>query len=209
METKEGQKKQQPLPTAKQHLALCYSVIDLGTQTGVFNGNEIKSRKIYLNFEIPGEKAVFDDSKGPQCFTVGQEYTFSLDSKANFRKMLDSWMGKPVTELNSEKLLKFLKRPGMIQVVHQPSKDGTIIYANIANKGISVFKRPEDQQFPKDTENKPFLFDLDDYSPETFNLVPKWLQEKIKKSPEYKAAISGGTQGVITATEEGSDEDDF
>jgi len=205
METKEGQKKQQPLPSAKQHLALCYAVIDLGTQVGSFNGAPTSARKIYLNFEIPGETAVFNEEKGPQRFGVGQEFTFSLDPKANFRKMMDSWMGAAVTELDSEKLKKMLKRPAMIQIVHAPSKDGSIIYANIAGKGVSVFKRPADVAFPKETENKAFFFDLEHYDQQAFELVPKWLQEKIKNSPEYKKALGAHppqTSGAIAADDE-------
>ena len=208
MKTTEGQKKQMPLPSAKQHLALCYSVIDLGTQVGVFNGNATSSRKIYLSFEIPGEKAVFSEERGPQCFGVGQEYTFSLDSKANFRKMIDSWMGAPVTELDSEKIKKLLKRPAMIQVVHAPSKDGSIIYANIANKGVSIFKRPTDQPFPKNTENEAFFFDLDNFDADTFEKIPKWLKEKVIKSPEYKAIVGGAGQASAQVTETLGDDED-
>lgn len=199
METKEGQKKQQPLPTEKQHLALCFSVIDLGTQAGMYKGNPTSARKIHLTFEIPGEKAVFNEEKGPQCFVVGQEYTFSLDVKANFRKMMDSWIGQAVTELDSEKLKKLLRKPAMIQVIHYTPKESIIKYANIANKGVSVFKRPADVAFPKETENKAIYFDLDNFSKEAFDAVPKWLQEKIMKSPEYKK-VSGGAVSQDTAS---------
>lgn len=199
METKEGQKKQQPLPTEKQHLALCFSVIDLGTQAGMYKGNPTSARKIHLTFEIPGEKAIFNEEKGPQCFVVGQEYTFSLGTTSNFRKMMDSWIGQAVTQLDSEKIKKLLKKPAMIQVIHYTPEKSIIKYANIANSGISIFKRPADVAFPKETENKAIYFDLDNFSKEAFDAVPKWLQEKIMKSPEYKK-VSGGSVSQDTSS---------
>lgn len=209
MKTTENQKTQKPLPTEKQHLALCYAVIDLGTQQEAFAGEIKNIRKVNLQFEIPGEKAVFNPEKGPQVFTISQDYTFSLGTKGNFRKMMDSWMGASVTELDSAKIAKLLKRPAMLQIVHKASKDGQFKYANIANSGTAVFKRPADVQFPKETENPSFFFDLDNYSQATFDMIPKYLQEKIMKSPEYKAAVSGATSGAAISSGDDFEEDPF
>lgn len=216
MKASENQKTQKPLPTERQHLALCVAIVDLGTQQGFFNGAPTSSRKIVLTFEIPGEKAVFKAENGAQPFTVSAEYTFSLDSKANFRKAMDSWIGQPVTELDSEKLTKLLKKPAMIQVVHNTAKDG-IKYANIANKGVSIFKRPADVAFPKETHNTPVFFDLDNFSWESFDLAPKWLQDKISKSPEFikastakpRAGAAPQTSGAIADNTGFDDEDPF
>lgn len=213
MKASENQKTQKPLPTERQHLALCVAIVDLGTQQGFFNGAPTSSRKIALTFEIPGEKAVFKKEDGPKPFTVTSEYTFSVDTKANFRKALDSWMGTAVTELDSEKLAKLLRRPAMIQIVHNPGKSDGLVYANIANKGVSIFKRPQDVPFPKTTENEPYFFDLDEFSWDTFDKVPKWLQDKISKSPEFiklsalnPKAGGGQTSGPITASDDFDDE---
>ncbi len=205
MKTKEGEKKQRPLPTEKQHLALCNAVIDFGTQESKFGS----ARKVWINFETPNEKAVFDEEKGPQPFTVGSEYTFSLDPKANFRKMLDSWLGAPVPEIDSEKLGKLLRRAGMVQIIHEKSDKDGLVYAKIANKGTSIFKRPADVAAPKETENMPIFFDLDNFSQETFDAIPmKWMKEKIMKSPEYRDAVmsTGTAQPSASTSVEGEDE---
>lgn len=194
MKTTENQKTQKPLPSEKQHLALCYAVIDLGTQTGVYKGAPTSARKIAMTWEIPGERATFKPELGPQPFVVTSEYTFSIGATSNYRKMLDSWLGKKVTEemkeLDSEMILRFLKRPGMIQIEHNKSDKDGLFYANIANKGISIFKRPAEVPFPKETENEAYFFDLDNFSWDTFDKIPKFLQNKIEKSPEFKAASS-------------------
>jgi hypothetical protein len=206
METKEGQKTQGALPTEKQHLMLCYGVIDFGTQTSQYGD----ARKIWLQFEIPGEKAVFNKDKGEQCFSVGCEYTFSLDKKANFRKALDSWLGATVTEMDSDKLAKLLKRPCMGQIIHERSEKDGLMYAKLANKGTSIFKRPADQPFPKETENKSFFLDLDNFSQEAFDMIPmEWMKEKVKKSPEYKLAVMGKAQAPAQTSQGIEAEDDF
>lgn len=215
MRTSENQKTQRPLPTAKQHLALCQAVIDLGTQTSQYG----PARRICVSWEIPGETAVFEKEKGLQPFVVTAEYTLSLDVKANFRKMLDSWFGRPITEmlkdndgiLDSNVMKKFLSRPGMIQITHNKSDKDGLIYANIAAKGVSVFKRPADVPFPKATVNPAFLLDLDDFSAEDYAMVPKWIKQKIEKAPEFLVVNAGGatTSGALSSGDEFNDDDPF
>ncbi len=217
METKAGEfkKTQKPIPPTGQHLGLLYSIVDLGTQLGSFEGKPTKARKIQLTFELPKFKAVFNEANGEQVMVVGHDYTFSLNEKAGFRKMMDSWFEKPVLELNHDILVKLLKRPAMLQIIHiKDKKDTSITYANIALKGQSVFKRPAEVPFPKDTENDAFVFSLGDlekldrFSWETFNKIPQWIQKKIEKCEEWPRVLAkygvnpktkaGATAGTVT-----------
>jgi len=187
LSTEAGKKTQKPIPPAGQTLGKCFAVIDLGTQMGTFNGAPKESKQVYMAFELPAHRAVFDTAKGPQVMIVSNEYTFSLGTKANFRKMLDSWFAKPIEKLDSTRAKKMLGMSAMIQVSHNPDKkDASITYANIAQKGISVFPVPPGTVVDKTTENAPIYFDLDEYTDESFAKVPKYLQDKIIKSPEYK-----------------------
>lgn len=194
METSANEQKQRPLPPAGQHLALLYLIVDCGTQDGTFNGQPTApARKVYMGWEFPNlPKVVFSQEKGEQPMAIFNEYTFSLSEKANFRKMIDSWIGQPVLKLNSETFAKLLGKPCLINIEHyQDKKNPAITKARISFKGIAIFKRPAEMSFPKTTINEKLYFDLDNFSWESFNKVEmKFLQEKIRKSHQWPSIIS-------------------
>lgn len=190
LDAKENQKTQKPLIPEGPHVALLWQIVDLGTQQVIFN-NEAKSmHKISLGFEFQDHMHTYDEKVGPQPISIFQEYTFSLNPKANFRKMMDSWIKKPVTSLSYEKFQKLLGRSALITVEHGTSKDGKLKYNNISFKGIGVSKRPDSMDFPKKTLNEPLLFALDHFSWETFDRLNKFTQEKIRKSEEWAGVIA-------------------
>lgn len=191
----EDEQKQGPLPPAGQTLGICVAVVDLGTQLVQFKPNtEAKpTKQIHLTFELPGHTAVFDEKKGPQTMVLSQKYTNSLYAQGGFRKMLDSWFGKPITTMPLERAKKLPGISCMIQVTHnQGKKHPEITYANIANKGLGIYPR-DPKLAPVKPENELIYFDLDEgqFSLETFNKLPKFLKEIIEKSPEYKDRIKG------------------
>lgn len=195
LNTKANSTTQKPIPPVGQHLAVCFCIIDLGTQLESFKGAEPKpTPKIHIGWEFcsPKLRATFDKEKGEQPMAVFQKYSYYLGSKANFGKMIKNWVGKEITELTYEQLIKFRGRSAMIQVEHNPDKtkvdDKTkkpILYANIASAGTAVFIRPEEIPQPKSMSNEWLLFSLDHFSWEVFNKIPKFLQETIMKSAEW------------------------
>ncbi len=189
-DTKENERKQKPLPPEGQTLGLCFAIIDLGTQVTSYPGKPPgKAHQLQMSWELPKYRAVFNAESGEQVMALFQTYTFSLNEKANFRKMIDSWVGKPVKALSDETMQKFLGKPCMIQVVHAPSKDGKLKYANIAMKGLGIYKRPADVPFPEKTENEKIFFSLNSFSWETYNKLPKFMQETIAKSKEWPGIL--------------------
>ena len=204
---KENERTQKPLPPEGQTLGLCYSIIDLGTQVTSYPGKPPgEAHQLQLSWELPKYRAVFNQEVGEQVMALFQTYTFSLSEKANFRKMIDSWIGKPVKELNDETMQKFLGRPCMIQVVHAPSKDGKLKYANIAMKGLGIYKRPADVPFPDKTENEKIFFSLSAFSWETYNKLPKFMQETIAKCKEWPGILK--KYPAVAASANAMDEDE-
>ena len=187
---KENERTQRPLPPEGQHLALCYSIIDLGTQAKQYPGKPpTEAHDIQVAWELPKHRAVFNEEAGEQPMALFQTYTFSLSEKANFRKMMDSWTGKQVKSLSNETMKKFLGKPCMIQVVHKPSKDGKLKYANIALNGLAVYKRPADVPFPKTTENEQLFLSLDEFSWTTFEKITKYIQAIVERSKEWGSIL--------------------
>jgi hypothetical protein len=92
-------------PEAGMHPAVCAKVFDLGDQLG-FQGRV--QHQIVILWEL-AERQTKGDFTGKR-FKVTKKYTASLNEKANLRKDLDSWRGRPFTDeeaqgFDMEKLL--------------------------------------------------------------------------------------------------------
>lgn len=175
------------LPPAGNHLAICFQVIDLGTQKEEFKGEVKFQRKIRISFELPEEKKKFKEDDIEKPYVISKEYTLSLGKKANLRHDLESWRSKGFTEeeLKGFDLAKLLGAPGYVQVIHKTSGKGND-YA-VVN---SITSKPKSVQAPPLTNPK-LEFSLSEFSQSIFDSLPDFLKEKIKKSPEYNEIISG------------------
>ena len=83
----------EPIPPGN-HLAMCYQLIDIGTQKGNWQGKETIRRVVRIVFELPNLKREFKPGDGERPYSVNKEYTLSLGKGAGLRKHLESWRGK-------------------------------------------------------------------------------------------------------------------
>jgi hypothetical protein len=159
--------------------AVCYSVIDLGTQHWVYQNKPNKGRKVLITWEIPELRVEWEkDGKkmqGPKV--IGKEYTLSLGDKANLRKDLVAWRGKPFTaeELKGFDLFTVLGANCLLQVVHNEKG-----YAKV--NSISGLMKTMPRVKP---ENPLLKFDMTGDPTNIPPEIPNWIVEKIKKSDEY------------------------
>lgn len=167
------------------HLALCYGVIDLGTQKENFQGEEKLQRKVRLIFELPNLTKEFKAGEGQKPFSIGKEYTLSLSSKSNLYKDLVSWRAKEFTEeeLEGFDLSKLLGKPCQVQVIHKQGKNGD--YAMLQNI-TSIMKG---SNYPKSTVNEQVEFSVNEFSKAKFEKLPEYLRKKIEESIEYKEGM--------------------
>jgi hypothetical protein len=170
------------------HVARCIKVIEIGTVTNDYKGEVKKQHRIVLTWELPTETRVFKEEKGEQPFVISNEYTLSLSDKATLRAHLQSWRGKAFTadELKGFDVSKLLGVPCMLNVLHKPGvADPTKKYARVQ----SIATLPKGFTCPNQV-NPSFLFDFDSFSTEKFDSLPKFMQEKIAASDEYKAVTN-------------------
>lgn len=160
--------------------ARCYQIVDLGHQTTSFEGEV----KVVPQVRITWELAELMEDGRP--FSISREYTASFGPKANLRKMLEAWRGRPFTteELNSFSLENVLAAPCMLSVIHKPSKDGTKMYANVG----SVVALPKGMVCPE-LFNPAVKFDISEFDEAVFNSFPDWLRAKILLSKEMEGDI--------------------
>jgi hypothetical protein len=206
--------KSPPIP-AGMHVATCYYVVDVGTHHFNWQGEEKSTRKVYLGFEVNGERITIPAKDGepekdlPRA--ISQDYTISLDKKSNLRKTLDSWRGVPFTpeELKGFDLKNILGAPCMLNLAHSVCGQ----YANI----IGVVPMMKGMPVPT-PENPSLMFSVDDLvsgaDSEWPENMPNWLREKVKDSDEFKALNTVQTAPAVDVSEVteaemvGSEEDD-
>jgi hypothetical protein len=202
-----------PIP-AGNYQAVCYGVIDIGTQPG---GQFEPSHKVVIQFELPFERHDFkrDDKMVNLPRSVSATFTLSLGTKANLRKSLETWRNKQFTEeeLKGFDLSKLIAANAMLSIIHRAGtgKNQGKVFANV--NGIASLPKGTER---KKLENKPVYFSFQDLPENTLpdfeDLgLPEWIQEMIKDSEEYRAIerkISAGGQPQTTATATAGSEDE-
>jgi hypothetical protein len=165
-------------PPSGMHNAVCYRVIDLGTQESEYQGNKTVKRQIVISWEID------ELMKDGKRFTVSSFYTASLNEKSKLRPMLESWRGRPFTEVELEgfNLENIIGKPCMVNLVENEKGKMRVASVSPLPKGMQAIT------LTNATEH----FDLDKFNDVQFNDLPDGLKKIIVLSPEYKHANSGG-----------------
>lgn len=187
------------------HFAICNMVIDMGIQQTTFKGQSKAQHKIYLRWEVPDERVTYEkdgkEIEGP-C-SIGATYTLSLSEKANLRKVLENWRGKPFTadELKGFDVTTIAGKCCQIMVQHAQSGDKT--YANVT--GVMGTSRDQKERArAAKSEVGVLVFSLDDPDPEIHERLPNWIKEKL----EERIAAPSATKATATnPTDEEFDDD--
>lgn len=180
-----------PVPPGA-YVARCYQVIDLGTQVsdGQFGVQSV--HKVRLVWELFGE----DDDGQPLTvsfngqtmpMTVNKNYTVSLHEKSSLRKDLAAWRGRDFTseEQRAFDVSTILGVYALINVTN--TSKGDKVYANVA--GLSPLPKALQATKPAGVHEL-MRFDLDEPDMQVFDTLPPYLQEQIKKAPEFNRSSS-------------------
>jgi hypothetical protein len=172
------------LPPAGTHIAVCYRVIDLGTQQGSFNGQPKTQHKVLIGWELSDERM-----KDERPFSISQRYTWSMSEKATLRKHLESWRGQPFTSADfgpgGFNIKNILGVGCLITIQHVARPDGRI-FANVT--GVS--KLMKGMVTPPMVNERLYLWIHPGlWSNDLFHKLGKGLQQTIMVSPEYRELI--------------------
>jgi len=177
-----------PIP-AETHQAVCYGVVDTGTQKSN-NPQHGSKRKLVLVFELPYVRADFGDKKDqPRAISI--TLTASLNQKAVLRGMLESWRGRKFTaqELEGFDPKVLIGVNCMLGVIHE--EKGDKVYANIKSISKLMAQIPVVKQ-----ENPSLYFTLEgaDLTNLRFPVnMPQWIQKKVTFCEEVMQAT--GAEG--------------
>lgn len=169
----------EPVPTGT-HLAILYSIIDLGHQEVEWKGEKKSVPKIRLTWELPNELKEFEGKEKP--LVIGGQYTNSMGSKANLRPIIEGMIGVGLRDdeaanFDIQNFKELLGKPCLLTVVHAESKGKT--YANVSTvsplmKGMTVPK-----QF-----NENVIYELGTSSEQDLAKLPEFMRKQIMKSAE-------------------------
>lgn len=191
------------LAPAGVHVARCCRIIDCGTRTDAKFGK--KRRQAWIFWELPNTQRSQGQVAGTP-FVVGNRYTLSHNEKATLRAHLESWYGrtfddKGLDDAGGFDLEKLIGRPAFLNIVHSP--DGK--YANVR----AVMPLPAGTVCPP-AQEQPLVFSLSPYDPRVFEALSQGMQEHIKGSEEWQAAVNGhGRQPAAGAPADGAVEEDL
>lgn len=185
------------LVPAGNHVARCYSMVEIGTVTEDYMGTPKSQPKVRISWELPFKKKVFNPEKGEQPFSVHKEYTISMHEKSNLRHDLESWRGKGFTEQEAKAfdITKLLGKPCMLNVIHRSSQSGNN-YAAIS----SITPIPDGMTCPEQI-NDMFVLSYSDWDEAKFLGLPDWIRKKMEDTPEFQAMLSGGGEVKPDVTE--------
>jgi len=157
--------------------ARCYQIIDLGHQTFEWKGEAKVAPKVRITWEL---NEMMQDGRP---FSISREYTASIGDKANLRKDLEAWRGRPftATELQNFSLENVLGAPCLLGVVHKPSKDNSKVYANVG----SIMALPKGMACPE-LVNPAVKFDIGTFDQKVFDGLSSYVQKKILMSKELE-----------------------
>lgn len=173
-----------PLIPGGTYAGICVGVIDVGEQFDKYPGEKEGAYKnqIVLIFEIVGEHITVDGVEKPRWYS--ETYTNSTGKRAKLRDHLQSWRGHDITDEEIAQdyidLSQLTGRPCLLAISVVKKEDG-----EEKNKLNGITGLPAGYPAPK-PESEILVFDIDDRDEAVFEKLPGWIQEKIKKSTQYR-----------------------
>lgn len=189
--TNSGGKEFKKVP-AGCHFAICNMVVDLGIQETSFKGQAKSQHKVYIRWEVPDERIVWEkdgkSQEGP-C-SIGATYTLSLSEKANLRKVLENWRGKPFTdtELKGFDITTIAGKPCQVMVQHETNAGKT--YANVTGV-MGISREQRERASNAKSEIGVLVYELDNPNADVYERLPNWIKEKLQdrvSAPKLTAA---------------------
>ena len=193
-----------PVPSG-MHLARCYRIVDMGTQSTTWKGQTKQQPKVMLQFEVHSEdsdgKPIVTDKGEPM--SISKNFTASLGENAILRQELENWRSRAFTadELKGFQLKNVLGAWAMLSVVKEQGNDGNE-YTNISSIN------PVSSQIKKaglpEGHNELKIFDLENPDMALFETFGNKIKEKIQSTPEWNKKVIPTSK--LTAPSSGFDD---
>jgi hypothetical protein len=185
-------------PEAGTDTGILIRIIDIGTHTSTYQGQESARRKVVFVFELPNQKG---QERTP--LTVSKFYTFSMHEKANLRRDLETWRGKPYTSAELEVFdpARLLGQPCLLTLKERTTADGKL-RIDVAQ----ITSLAKEMSRPGAPVNETYVYDLDDHNPEVFEKISDGLKRLITASAEWPEVQARQARKAASGTSYGPNE---
>ena len=172
------------IPEGTYH-AVCYGVVDLGTQETQFGPKQ----KVAIFWELPEERMDVVDQDGEKVSkprVISGKFNNTINIKALLGQLLTSWRGKPFSqdEKDNFNLFDIIGANCLLGIVH--NQVGDDVYANVGTvvklmKGMTI----------KTPENPILRYSIEDNGLVIPEGVYDWVKDIIRKSAEHRGVEAG------------------
>ena len=159
------------------HIARCFSIIDLGTQHGDYQGTPTVKHEAIVRWELPHEVVTVDGEDKPMV--VSKFYTVSTNEKSNLRRDWESWAGRKLTHdelLHGVDLTKLLGRACQLSIQHNAQGKARVTAVTGLAKGM--------QCPPQVNANQ--TYPVEQGRDEAFAALPTGFQSIIERCEEWQ-----------------------
>jgi hypothetical protein len=179
---------------AGTYQAVCYSVIDLGTQYSDLYGKE--QHKVWIAFEIPSIRCEVDGEDKPRV--VSKFYTLSIHEKSNLGIHLVGWRGKEFTaeEANGFNIMALMGKNCLLNVGVKEKKNG-----DSRNEINSIAKLMDGMEELK-PETPMCQYSISACGWDFPENMPEGIQKIIEKSMEFKASQAASENAELRAAQQ-------
>ena len=188
----------EPAPIGS-HVAICYGMIELGTQPSVYKGQPKQQKKVRLMFELCNELKEIQTDNGviQKPLIVFREFGKSMHEKAGLRLFLENWRGKKFTEAETKKFdITVLLGKSCVLTIQHDDTSGTT-FANISSAAPLMKGMNEPTLY-----NKITCLSFEAFDWEVYNGLSEKTKDKIALSPEYgrlQSDMAAQNRNVSTA----------
>lgn len=173
--------------------ATCIRIIDLGTQQREYQGDISYRRQSLIVWEIDGQA---DDNGQP--ITISKAYTASLGEKANLRKDLESWRGRPFTpsELAGFDVKNLLGKTCLLNLIKVQGQKGEKVVIS------AVGALPKGMPAPAAPVHTQYIYSLDNHDQSIWNELSDglkgWINRSRERTQSEQSADSTPSRSTVT-----------
>lgn len=171
-----------PLITAGQHPAICTGVVDLGTQTSIFDGKPSIGRKLMVFFNVLDQV----NPKSGKPLGIAEMRSATMHPQARLRRDVEGWLGAFADQgaANDFDLKQLVGRQCQLIIKHTDNQVAPrpiikAILPPMSNVITSLAMNDDNMYFSLD---KPDMY--------TFEQLPGRVQRMIEASPEWQTIVS-------------------
>ena len=163
--------------------ATCIRIVDLGTQSGEYQGQPYERRQLVVTWEL---SELMEDGRP---FICSKFYTASLNEKSVLHRDLVAWRNKPFTqqELNGFELNNIIGKSCLVQLVKNSKGKVGVNTIMALPKGIPA---PE-------AVNETYIFDIETWDQSVYAKLSDGIKRIIGESKEAMKDVEKYSDPVV------------